>query len=338
MSHPRPGRYVLSIVAETGEQFADFQPYVGSINDEGVVAFQATLRAGGSGVYAGSGGSIDTAVGVTDGRLGAIVSHPAIGANGAICFYATTKAGRGGVFLLRAGELLTIADSHGPLGPTINEGGAIAYRATTPAGTSAIFKHVDGKTTLVAEATEPFSAFHGIPVINSANAVAFRADQAGEGQGIYLANDKGITPAAETGKRFRDLGHFPTLTDDGTVAFAAGLRRGGSGVFVSRNGMVETVFESARGPFRGFRGVLMSGSRPRIFYATPRDGRAGLGIFSGADPIADRLLAIGAPLLDSTVTDLSLNPVSINRHGQLAIRVRLENDRQVIMRADPGST
>jgi hypothetical protein len=70
-----------------------------------------------------------------------------------------------------------------------------------------------------------------------------------------------------------------------------------------------------------------------VFYATPRGGAHG--IFSGPDPTRDRVLAIGDPTLGSTLTDFALNPVSINAHGQLALRVELADGRQAILRADP---
>jgi hypothetical protein len=40
--------------------------------------------------------------------------------------------------------------------------------------------------------------------------------------------------------------------------------------------------------------------------------------------------------LVATVVDFALNPVSINERGQMAIRVALEDGRQLILRADPA--
>jgi hypothetical protein len=68
--------------------------------------------------------------------------------------------------------------------------------------------------------------------------------------------------------------------------------------------------------------------------ATPRGGS--LGLFDGPDPDADGILAIGDPLLDTAVEDFAANPVSVNAHGQVAIRGSLADGRQVILRADPA--
>ncbi len=67
--------------------------------------------------------------------------------------------------------------------------------------------------------------------------------------------------------------------------------------------------------------------------ATPRGGS--LGLFAGPEPEADRILAVGDPLFGSTVADLASNPVSVNAAGQVAVRARLADGRQLVLRADP---
>jgi len=42
-------RYRLIPISSTGGRFIDFAPYVPSINDDGLVAFQAALNGGGVG-------------------------------------------------------------------------------------------------------------------------------------------------------------------------------------------------------------------------------------------------------------------------------------------------
>ena len=61
-------------------------------------------------------------------------------------------------------------------------------------------------------------------------------------------------------------------------------------------------------------------------------------MFSGPDPVNDCLLGLGAALLGSAIVDFALNPVSINDRGQVAIRVKLANELQLILRADPATT
>jgi hypothetical protein len=75
-TQPMPGDLPFSptVIATTGERFSGFAPYAASVNDAGMVAFQATLRAGGSGVFTGSGGAVVEVAG--PGLLAGVTSHP----------------------------------------------------------------------------------------------------------------------------------------------------------------------------------------------------------------------------------------------------------------------
>ena len=116
------------------------------------------------------------------------------------------------------------------------------------------------------------------------------------------------------------------------MAFAATLRAGGAGVFTADEGRIARIMDTDDA-FEGFRGALINNAGAVVHTATPRSGS--LGLFAGPDPEADRILAIGDPLLGSTVAELASNPVSVNATGHVAIRVRLTDGRQVILRADP---
>ncbi len=327
----RAASYALTPIAKTGGRFTDFMPYVASINDHGVVAFQATLRGGGSGVYAGSGGPLSTIVETDAGPLAAIRSHPDLNGGGSACFYATSRSGLRAVVLVRDGMVLTLAEDAGPLGPTMNDSGIVAFRAESESG-AGIFTGSEGGISPVAETGDGFSAFHGLPVINGGGAVVFRADRSTGDQGIYVCDGGPLAPVAETGEVFAGLGQFPILNDAGTVAFCATLHDGRSGMFIASAGETVVVLDSS-GSFESFRGVLLDEAGRLIFYATPRGGE--LGVFTGPDPVDDCLLQLGAPLLGSTLVDFALNPVSINNSGQVAIRVKLATGLQLVLRADP---
>ncbi len=326
------GPYTLTPIADTSDLFAEFVPYVVSVNNHGVVAFQATLRGGGSGVYTGSGGPISTVIDSATGPLSNVYSHPDINQGESACFYASFKSGGRGVVLVRDGQVITLAEKAGPLGPTMNDDGAVAFRAPSGSDESGIFIGGGGRVTAIAETGDVLSAFHGLPVINRRGTVVFRADLKAGGQGVYLGDGGPLTTMAETGDFFGGLGQFPVMNDAGTVAFCATLQDGGSGVFVASGGEITTIIDTSS-PFESFRGVLLNNAGKIIFYATPRGGE--LGVFTGPDPLGDCLLHLGAPLFGSTIVDFALNPVSINDVGQIAIRVKLANDMQFVLRADP---
>jgi len=327
-----------TVIATTGERFSDFAPYVASVNDAGIVAFQAELRAGGTGVFIGDGEEVVEAAGPP--VLAGVTSHPDLNDAGDTSFYGELPGGGQGVFLLREGRLQTIADtlggfaSIGPLGPTMNEAGTVAFRADRTPAVSGVFSGDSAAVAPVADAEGPWSRFHGLPVINRGGTVVFRADRKDDVQGIYAGRDGSIQTVVEAGERFETLALFPSINDDGTVAFAATLRAGGAGIFTVDETRISRIMETD-GAFESFRGALITRADALVHIATPRAGS--LGLFAGPDPEADRILALGDPLLGSTVAEFASNPVSVNAAGHVAIRARLTDGRQLILRADPAA-
>jgi hypothetical protein len=323
--------HTLTVIADTSDRFSDFAPYVPSINNRGDIAFQAALRHGGTAVFIADGAGDRPAAQLASDRIREVCSHPDINDAGDCSFYATRDDGRGVVGISRRGELEYLTVSPGPLGPTMNNSGAVAFRTDASSASGGVFVAQSGLVMQVATLGDRFTAFHGLPVIASDDRVIFRADTR-SGAGIYMFSAGNTSPVVEVGDVFKSLGNFPTADDRGRVIFAADRHAGGPGVFVATNGHIETVVDSSRG-FESFRGALLSNSGRIVYFATPSGGS--LGIFTGPDPVRDRLFSLGAPLLGSTLTDFALNPVSINDSGQLAIRVRLTSGRQCILRADP---
>lgn len=326
-------RYRLIPIASTGGRFIEFAPYVASINDDGLVAFQATLYGGGSGVFTGDGATITAVTDPASGPVREVASHPDLNGSGDVCFYGALASGERGVFGVREGEPTRLANSHGPLGPTMNEAGAVAYRAPTQPGQGGIFTVLGGSTVEIARTGERFGEFHGLPVIDRVGRVAFRADLRTGGQGVYVGDGSRTTAIVESGAEFGSIASFPSMNAEGAVAFCATRRDGGSGVFLSTGGKLDRLVDSGGG-FESFRGVLINSAGAVALIATPAGG--GLGLFTGPDSARDGLLSIGSPLLGSVVAEFALNPVSVNEAGQLAIRARLEDQRQFILRGDPG--
>lgn len=332
-----PRSFALTPIAATGDgRFGDFRPYVASVADDGTVAFQAALVSGGSGVFSGDGGPVRTHLEPTGGVIREAISHPDIDRAGSLSVYAERPSGERGVYRLHDGGLIAVAETPafehiGPLGPTMNAH-AVAFRATRDRAAGLYVG--DGRpSTCVAETGTRFAAFEGLPVITRAGCVVFRAELAAGGQGIYRWDDGQLETIAETGPRFAELGRFPAANDGGAVVFSATESDGTTGIFAATDGAPEAVVDT-RAPFESFRGALVDDGGAVVFYATPRGGR--LGIYSGADPVADRVLGIGDALAGATVAGFVLNPVSINARGQLAIRVELDDGRQLIVRADPS--
>jgi hypothetical protein len=319
----------------TGDEFSDFAPYVASVNDAGIVAFQAALRGGGMGVFTGTGGEVAEVVGPD--RVAEVTSHPDLNAAGAVAFYGGRSEGGQAVFLYEAGRLQTIAETGdrfelvGPLGPTMNEAGTVAFRADPRAGVNGVFAGDAAAAATMADTDGPWSGFHGLPVITGDGTVVFRADKNDGAEGIYAARAGAVRAIVQTGKLFQTLAEFPSANGAGTVAFAASLRSGGEAIFIVDEGGVRPVVDPH--VFESCRSALVNDAGSVVYVATPPGGS--LGLFVGPDRESDRVVAVGDSLLGSTVEELAANPVSVNAAGQIAVRVRLADSGQAILRADP---
>ena len=84
--------FTLTPIADTNDRFSDFSPYVVSINNDGIVAFQTALRTGGTGVFAGKDGQITMVADTTSGLFSHFYSHPDINRHASLSFYADLKS------------------------------------------------------------------------------------------------------------------------------------------------------------------------------------------------------------------------------------------------------
>lgn len=323
----------LLVIAGTSGPFADFGPYVASINDRGLVAFQATRRGGTTGIFCGDGGPISYLRPTATYR-----SHPALNNHGTLCAYADmAENGTPAVISGSAGgpaDVITheALKAIGPLGPTMNDSGAIAFRATSATGRAGIYVAAAGSLVRVAETDERFGTFDGLPVILGDGSVVFRANHVDGTQGIHLWRPGGgTTSVVTTGERFVELGRFPDANARGTVVFTATQRDGSSGVFTAKDGGIEPAIESAR-EFESFRGALIDDDGRIVFHATPGGGMLGIHALDTAGP--RRLIGLRDEFGTCPLTDFALNPVSLNNAGQVALRLKLADGRQFIARLD----
>ena len=184
----RPRAVAWTVIATTGERFAGFSPYVASVDDAGVVAFQASVTGGGTGVFSGDGGE---AIGAPASSLVAgVTSHPDLNGVGVVSFYGERAGGGQAAFVVRNGRTDVIADAQGgfssigPAGPTMNEAGSVAFRADRSPGVSGVFLW-DGETVFtVADVEGGWREFHGLPLADEAGTVVFRADRSDGVEGM----------------------------------------------------------------------------------------------------------------------------------------------------------
>ncbi len=355
----RRGRYAASVahlarvsfelrkIADTSQAFTDFSPYVATVGADGAVSFQAAVEGNRTGVYVGDGEILGTVVESGPDGLRAVVSHPAVADDGTT-FYGHDSNGDA-VYLARGDRVERIAGAGeaalraiGPLGPTMSRAG-VAFRATHADGSTGVYLGSSGGFSAIADTRGELSMFHGLPVVTPDGKVFFRADLRNGEQAIFRHFEGRTKAIVDTRSGLSGLGRFPSTTHDGTVVLAASISASGSGSTREERAVPSGIFAVKDGPpiplitsgdsFESLRGALTSGGGAVVFMGTPRAGR--LALFSGPNVHDDRILGIGDTLCGSTVEEFALNPVSMNDACQLAIRVKLANGLQLVLRADP---
>lgn len=315
------------VIAETGERFIDFAPYVPAVLENGAALFSARATDGRWNVFRFDGGIVTT---IMTESIEAC-SHPA-GGGVVLAVYALQKDGDRVVFVGRDGEFTSIAHA-GPLGPTVNSAGIVAFRTELPDQTQQICTF-DRKVNICADSKQ-FAAFHGLPLVMRDGAVVFRADLHDGQQGIFRSDASRTTPIVLTGERFTSLGNFPSSIE-ASIAFCATSTNGESNAYIARDSEIVPLLHDTT-DFASIRGVLVDASARITFYATPASGEQSgrLAVFQSDCSEVHRIVGIGDAIDESTVEDFALNPVSINRAGRVAIRVKLENGKQKILVFDP---
>jgi hypothetical protein len=200
------GTSVTTIATTTGAPFSRFgsigNSYRPSINNNGMVAFQASLDAGGSGIFTLLNGTLTT-VADTSGIFSSFGVNPSLSDNGMVAFLASLRAGGSGIFL-----------GNGSMG---------------------------GSTSLIADtASSLFSGFDQVS-LGGEGTVAFLARLTGGGTGIFTGSSDG-TATGKTNKVIQtgdmlfgstvtglDF-HSEGLNDGGQVAFRYTLADGRNGI------------------------------------------------------------------------------------------------------------
>jgi hypothetical protein len=132
--------------------------------------------------------------------------------------------------------------------------------------------------------------------------------------------------------------------DGGTVAITANLTTGIQAIVVAtgRPRVFSTLADTTAGytALDGGGRISINNAGAIVFGADlvkpPLPNASG--IFSGPDPRADKIIAVGDELFDSTVAGLPanfMNPRALNDVNQIVFRATLADGRTVLVRADP---
>lgn len=208
------------------------------LNNAGTVAFRASLRSGGSGVFTGDGGA-PRVLYVTGGAWSDFVRGPGINDAGTVAFLGELTGGGQAIAKGDGGPVTVIADTSGPIASfplsnrcRINNAGEVVFVADLKDGREAVMTGDGERLTTVADTDGPFRTFNFV-ALNQQGDVVFDATLNDGTRGYF----KGPDPVADKilavgdplfGQNVGALGGFAVdaLNDAGQLAFLATLTDG----------------------------------------------------------------------------------------------------------------
>ena len=326
--------YTFTKIADTKGSFSSFQGYP-SINDNGTVVFQARLDDGSEGIFTGSGGTTTTIVNTNGFLSGFPIQAPEINNSGTVVFTGFLDEGGVGVFS-NSGETTNTIVSGKDFGfqdVDINNKGTIAFSgALEGSGITSLYFVNNGENTKIAGPNAPISNIEGSPISN-----VYNLDLNDAGDVIFRSagpNDIGTFTIINGVASKITNGEIIAINDEGTVVFD----NGGNNIFVNSNKVTTSLVDSS-GPLSSVQSPVINNNDTTVFagrldeYTDPY----GYGIFTGSNPVTDKVIGTGDSLDGLTVqaTGAILSDNGLNNLDQIAFSVRFTDGTEAIYRADP---
>jgi hypothetical protein len=297
--------------------------------------------AGGGSVHTGNGGPLTT-ISSSGSFFRGFTGRASINDKGLVAFHGfPDEPFASGIFTGSGGPITPVAVVSPNGGffhsvtdrPAINDAGTVGFVASYSGGGLGVFtRQGSGPVISVADNAGAFASF-GFASLNNTGTVAFTADLDDGSSGIYTGNTG--QPVTLIVGSDGPLSSFstPSISDKGNIAFTALADTGGGGVYVrDGNGLITPVADSS-GAFSSFGAVAINDGGMVLFYASLDAG--GFGLFTGADPLNDRIIGSGDAFFGSTVTQLEFFNQGLNRQGQVGFRYTLANGVEGVAIATP---
>ncbi len=320
--------YVFENIADTTGSFADFQDV--ALNDSNQVAFQATSDDTSTGVFRWDGGALTTIAEsgpvFTEIFTGRRIS---INSSGEVAFLADLVGGGGGVFRGSGGAVTTIADTITDLTGTnagsstsINDAGFVAFSGAI-VGITNILIGDGGALSSIAHVGAEYNFVGGRPQINNQGVVSFFGTPAGHDTGVFLSDGTTNTEIADISGIAAGFLLNGGLNDNGVASFVA-LADGSfeRRIYIGNGGPLTEVAKVADG-FSSLSVPDINNNGQLAFGAGI--GALGNGIFTGSDPVADRVVGTGDALFGFNVSTIFFTVGGLNNNGDIAFSYRLTN-------------
>jgi hypothetical protein len=327
------------VVDTTNTPFERFGSFP-SLSKAGHVAFYAERGTTYTGLFQTIlAGTPITTIADSEGPFSVLDAFTSINSAGQVAFTGILQTGEAGVFKWSNSMVSTVSQPDGTFlffggAAQINDGGTVAFFATRAPAVPVVRGIYAGDGTApvmtVADNSGTFRVFGDSPAINATGSVVFFAtDLEATDAGLYRGTATGGPTAPILTNNSSPLHNFerdPSVNAFGRIAFKA-VEDSTSmpGLFlVDLDGTGLTTLLTTNGPFSQFDSPTINDNGTVAFLGFLDNG--GLGIFTGANPVGDKVIGRGDLLFGSTVTALGFYR-GLNDNDQLAFSYELANGR-----------
>ena len=343
--------YDFVSIYSSATTLADFNVTPPAVNSAGAVAFAALIADPVANrstyvVFRSGGGQLVALLNLTD-SLGAGSPGPlVINEAGAIALHYTRgiegmvvriQPDGSSVVLARADQLASTPYLEIAPAISMNGAGQVAVLATNSDLTSSIVRIDAAGAVEIARSSPAFVNFSA-PAVNDAGVVAFTAQDAASGQvrvysgsGGSLADEGAVSPCPGPS-------HPTVVNSDGLVLSDCG----GPPLFTARGGVVSVLLAGNEDPVFGRlpSGYALSNRAQAVFVAASAEVPAEVGLFTGSDPVASKVVRNGDTVFELPVEDVAIGHRSVNDTGQIAFLLQVggENPTSHIILATPRRT
>ena len=351
------GSYRITEIADSQSDFSSISNNGAAINDKGTIAFIASPKVGEQGIYTSNNSKITEIINQSLlASLYGLTLNPSltfsfdsvenINNKGSVAFIAK-QLPTGGPFVDKRlfsnedGSFKTRAQIsyNGRYGPisfiaALNNQDELAYleinsnasyRSLSP--TSIVLTKKNQPDVTIASGNPssentPFSSIDAF-AFNNLGKVIFAATDHDGTTAIFTSNGDQFTSIVETNASAL------AVNEKGDIVLSSGdaIR-----AFDRASGTLRTIADTTNSSLKAFSNPAINNNNNVAFTATLNSGEKG--IFTGADPVADKVIAVGDSLAGSTVTNVNFLRSGFNNNGQIAFSAQLADGTQGIFRAD----
>lgn len=326
--------YDVKRIAYTANVFGNAGSPVPSLNNCGEAAFQASLVSyfEGQGIYKGDGGALTTIFDSTQDSTfwAGFTNTPAINDNGIVAFNAR-RDGVWGIYSGNGGALTTVALPPDPYGagdysaPQIANDNTVYYRAYTSSTIGIYSNPTSAGNPLFSANSSIVPAEMAISVSNNGTIAFITGGLDGVARGAHRLEGIGtgvLSPISELNSLFQNY-QTVAVNNSGLVGLVGTLSY--QGVYLGDGHEFFTIADQT-GPFSGFGSISLNNLGKIAFSATLDSGLTG--IFTGADPIFDKVIQTGDALDGSTISRIAFGNSALNDLGQVAFYAELADGRR----------